>query len=184
MNAVDRYKAIMEFTEQSLDKKLLFYPNNLMTEDEVFFICAKVMEEMLELIVTLPKFHVSEEDKNNLNKIKDLKLYSKYILINILMSEINCRYPGDEHLLNINASNEEKIAAQVDALCDMVIYVENGACKKGWNMNDVFQEVHKANMRKRWPEDNTFHRDHSGKVIKPPEWIGPDILKVVRSWSK
>jgi predicted HAD superfamily Cof-like phosphohydrolase len=66
----------------------------------------------------------------------------------------------------------------------MLIYIENASCKKGWNMNDIFNEVHNANMRKRWPEDNAFHRDNLGKVIKPPGWIAPDILKVVKSWSK
>lgn len=185
--SVDRYKSVKAFTEQSLGRKLSYSSNSPMTEDEVFFICAKVLEEMMELIVTLPKFHIPSEKQQNDAKEerkREMKIHSKNTLINILLSEKLCRYPGDDHMLNENATNEERIAAQVDALCDMVIYVENGACKKGWNMNDVFTEVHKANMRKRWPEDNTFHRDEMGKVVKPPGWIGPDILKVVKSWSK
>ena len=42
------------------------------------------------------------------------------------------------------------------------------------DIKDCFNEVHKANMRKKW-EDGVFHlRPEDNKVIKPPGWVGPN----------
>lgn len=79
------------------------------------------------------------------------------------------------------------IAAQGDAMCDLDYYSRDVANEAGINLDLVFDEVHDANMRKKFP-DGTFHTEEvvgAGghpirKVIKPPGWVGPDVDSVVR----
>jgi predicted HAD superfamily Cof-like phosphohydrolase len=71
------------------------------------------------------------------------------------------------------------IAGQADAAVDTWIYILNAFAKKGVNLDPVFDEVHRANMDKRFP-DGTFHRREDGKIIKPPEFVEADVKKVIR----
>lgn len=79
------------------------------------------------------------------------------------------------------------ISAQVDSIVDLEYYSRDICCEHGLNLDLVFDEVHDANMRKKFP-DGTFHTEqivgagghHIRKVIKPPGWVGPDIDSVVR----
>jgi predicted HAD superfamily Cof-like phosphohydrolase len=46
------------------------------------------------------------------------------------------------------------------------------------NFKECFDEVHGANMSKRF-EDGKFHKNEIGKVIKPPGWKEPNLESVV-----
>jgi len=67
----------------------------------------------------------------------------------------------------------DMITQQADALVDINYYNYNCATKHNMDIDAVFKIVHQANMNKRFP-DGTFHRDPSGKVIKPIDWREPD----------
>ena len=48
------------------------------------------------------------------------------------------------------------------------------------SVDEVFKEVHKANMAKRDPKTGVFKRRESdGKIIKPEGWVAPNIVRVV-----
>lgn len=74
------------------------------------------------------------------------------------------------------------LSAQMDAIVDLEYYSRDISNQHGFNLDLVFDEVHDANMRKKFP-DGTFHTEEVApgirKVIKPPGWVGPDVDKVV-----
>lgn len=75
----------------------------------------------------------------------------------------------------------EKIAAQGDALVDIEYYMHNHALKHGIDTDEIFSEVHQANMRKIDPGTGRVIRDpRTGKVLKPPGWREPDITALIR----
>lgn len=69
-------------------------------------------------------------------------------------------------------NNEEKIIAQYDALIDALYYIADGAVKRAFNLDPVFDVVHLANMRK--VVDGKVVKDERGKVLKPEGWYGPE----------
>jgi predicted HAD superfamily Cof-like phosphohydrolase len=78
------------------------------------------------------------------------------------------------------------ISSQIDSIVDLDYYSRDIANEHGFNVDWVFDEVHDANMRKKFP-DGTFHTEtivgsngNMRKVIKPPGWVGPDVDSVVR----
>lgn len=88
-------------------------------------------------------------------------------------------------------TNVELIAAQMDAMVDLEYYSRDIAAEHGMNLDLVFDEVHDANMRKKFP-DGLFRtiavigaNNHSiRKVIKPPGWVGPNIENLVVDMQK
>lgn len=83
-------------------------------------------------------------------------------------------------------TEEILIAAQADAMVDLEYYSRDIAGEHGINLDFVFDEVHDANMRKKFP-DGEFHTEEVAegirKVIKPPGWVGPNVEKVVREMN-
>lgn len=75
------------------------------------------------------------------------------------------------------------IAAQADSLVDLMYYSYDIAAQHGVDLDRVFDEVHAANMRKKFP-DGTFHLEEISpgifKVIKPEGWVGPDVESLFR----
>ena len=132
-----------------------------MTRDEVFFIVRMNCEELQELLLT-----VLTPEENVKEILKDI--------VDRSIAPINYDYQKSE---------TELIAEQVDAFCDIDYYNENAAAKVGQNVDAIFDLVHQANMMKRF-EDGTFHRNESGKVIKPTTWKEPDVIKEVERWQK
>lgn len=62
-----------------------------------------------------------------------------------------------------------------DSLCDIDYVVEGTRLEFGIDGDKVLEEVHAANMRK---VGGPVRAD--GKRLKPPNWRGPDIAKVLR----
>lgn len=65
------------------------------------------------------------------------------------------------------------IAEQADALVDLLYLLVGTLVEMGLAPGKVFELVHDANMRKRWP-DGIRRMDSSGKALKPPGWISPE----------
>lgn len=68
----------------------------------------------------------------------------------------------------------EDIVAQADALADLLYFIYGTFVNIGVDPERVFTAVHEANMRKLWPDGKPRWREGDGKVIKPPDWIGPE----------
>jgi predicted HAD superfamily Cof-like phosphohydrolase len=151
------YEKVKHFTNESGYKDPEFVEP--MTKEQILFLIRMLLEESQELLTTV---------------ITD-GLEVKAALMN-LTSTLN-HHRKIKHPTNKLAT----IADQVDALVDMEVYINNVAARRGYNMDSVFEEVHKANMAKR-SSDGTFIRDPHGKILKPTGWTPPDIEAVVQKW--
>lgn len=70
-------------------------------------------------------------------------------------------------------STAKSLVKQVDAAVD-VIYVAIGCLvEMGVELDGAFRCVHAANLEKRWP-DGGVRTDGDGKLLKPPNWVGPE----------
>ncbi len=70
------------------------------------------------------------------------------------------------------------IVAVADALGDL-LYVVFGACvAHGINIEPVFNEIHRSNMSKAWP-DGSVQKRQDGKVIKPPSYSPADLKPII-----
>lgn len=69
------------------------------------------------------------------------------------------------------------ITEQADALLDAIYYICDCAVKHGINLDEVFDEVHAANMAK--VVDGKLQKDERGKVLKPEDWQPPSVNKVI-----
>jgi predicted HAD superfamily Cof-like phosphohydrolase len=150
---------VKEFTEESRNIPCPSFPSPL-NKEEVNFIIRMIKSELWELAVTV-------SDNND----EALVLISS---ISDIDTNPNYKKPTSETSL---------IAEQVDAFVDIYYYSLNALSKKGINMEPVFQEVHKANMNKRFG-DGKFHRRDDGKIIKPEEWKEPDIDRVIEKMKR
>lgn len=85
------------------------------------------------------------------------------------------------------AADQNDLTEMVDALADIVYFAYGTAINLGIDLEPVFEEVHRSNMTKVWP-DGSVRRREDGKVIKPPTYTKPDIaseiLKQIPTWNK
>ncbi len=65
--------------------------------------------------------------------------------------------------------------AMIDALCDLVYVTLGAAVEMGIELDEFFEEVHRANMTK---VGGPIRED--GKQLKPRDWRAPDIQAVYR----
>jgi predicted HAD superfamily Cof-like phosphohydrolase len=73
------------------------------------------------------------------------------------------------------------IAEQMDALVDIQYYLYDAASKHGFNLDPVFDEVHRANLSKRDPDTGKFLvRESDGKIIKPKGYKEADIVSIAK----
>jgi predicted HAD superfamily Cof-like phosphohydrolase len=81
----------------------------------------------------------------------------------------------------------DRLADQIDATADLNIYSADMCAGHGFPMDEVFAEVHKANMSKTFP-DGTFHLKEIEpgifKVAKPPNFKAPNVRKIVEATLK
>lgn len=154
-----RSKNVKEFTEQSLGVALPTHPQP-MTRDQVLFLVKMNCEELQELLVTVT------------SKGEDVKK----LLMGIVEKSNTPNYTNE------GKSELQIMAEQVDAFVDIDYYNCNAAAKVGFNVDDVHEVVHKANMDKRF-EDGKFHKNTEGKIIKPPNWKEPNVEDVVVQWQ-
>lgn len=159
MQITNSYK-VKQFTEESRNIKCPVRPEK-MDKKEVEFIIKMVLSEMTELAQT-----VSSSPEEAIDLVK-----------NCIGTDINMNYVKPANDIDI-------IVEQYDAFVDANYYMLNTAAKKGVNLDDIFNEVHKANMSKKHA-DGKFHTREDGKVIKPNNWQEANIRDVIlrhKSW--
>jgi len=103
--------------------------------------------------------------------------------------------PGDDVLqFRINLINEEaeefeqaakarNLVEMADALADLLYVTLGAAVSLGIDMAPVFEEVHRSNMTKVWP-DGQVRRRADGKVIKPPTYSPANIARELQRQAK
>ena len=141
---------VKQFTEESSGIECPLKPQ-FMSEKEVTFIIKMVLSEMTELAQTVSN---TPDDA--------LKLIASCV-----GTDFNKNYEKPNN-------NLELIAEQADAAVDAMYYLYNAFCKKGVNLDKMFDVVHQANMAKKFT-DGTFHKRADGKIVKPDNWREPDI---------
>lgn len=77
----------------------------------------------------------------------------------------------DELIPAIDADDMVEIA---DALADTLYVVFGTAVSYGIDIEPIFDEVHRSNMTKVWP-DGTVHYNEHGKVVKPDTYSPANI---------
>lgn len=73
------------------------------------------------------------------------------------------------------------IVQAADAIGDILVVTYGAANRLGVNGPAVFNEVHRSNMTKVWPDGTVHKRESDGKVIKPNTYTPPDIEEVLKS---
>jgi predicted HAD superfamily Cof-like phosphohydrolase len=89
------------------------------------------------------------------------------------------------HLRALSARTEMSTQDQLEILTELVKeladlrYVIDGtAVSLGLPLDEVFEEVHRANMTKVWP-DGSVRRRKDGKILKPPTFKAADISSLM-----
>jgi predicted HAD superfamily Cof-like phosphohydrolase len=76
------------------------------------------------------------------------------------------------------AVKDRDIVEMADALADIAYVVCGFALEAGIDLNAVFNEVHASNMTKMGGDGEPVKRE-DGKILKGPNYIKPDVRKVL-----
>jgi len=156
MSYLSEYDQVKQFTEESSNIKCPEIPQ-LMNKNDVTFLIRMMLSEIVELAET-----VTDTTDEALDLVKSC-----------FGVDLHSTFPTFEN-------EQDKIAAQGDALVDMHYYALNVASKHGINLSKIFDAVHEANMNKRDPITGKFiRRLEDNKILKPPGRKSPDIVKIL-----
>ena len=70
---------------------------------------------------------------------------------------------------------------QLDALIDILVVTMGAIRAEGFNGEAAWQEVMKTNFAKIDPETGKVRKREDGKVLKPSNWIPPNLTPFVNS---
>lgn len=143
------YKLVSQFTIESGAQ--VTYEPETMSKDEVYFLIKMMLDEIMELGATI--------DDHNDVKLNMIKMITE-----------------SKDIPKIETEDKfDIIAEQADAAVDCYYYMLNAFSKKSVDLSAVFKIVHKANMDKRDPVTGKFIKRADGKIIKPTNWVAPNI---------
>lgn len=77
-----------------------------------------------------------------------------------------------------DAISANNLVAIADAICDLHYVISGTAVSYGIPETACFQEVHRSNMSKIWP-DGTIHHREDGKVLKPPSYSRANLIDLI-----
>lgn len=96
-------------------------------------------------------------------------------------AEFRIKFMQEELYEFIKANNESNLEDMADALIDLVYVAMGTAYMMGLPWQDLWDEVQSANMRKvRAQSASESKRGTKLDVVKPKDWVGPDIGKIIR----
>lgn len=82
-----------------------------------------------------------------------------------------------EELMELSvAVLDQDLAAQADALIDLVYVAMGTASMMGLPWEELWDDVHRANMAK---VRGTTHRGNKVDVMKPEGWVGPKTMDIL-----
>lgn len=81
------------------------------------------------------------------------------------------------------STRDVDIAEIADALGDLLYVVYGAAVTYGIDLEPVFNEIHRSNMSKLWP-DGTVKKNEAGKVLKPPTYSPARLAEIIEEQKK
>lgn len=85
-----------------------------------------------------------------------------------------------EELQELNeAMLDRNIVDVADALGDLLYVVYGTAVVYGLDMEPIFEEIHRSNMTKVWPDGDVRYAPN-GKVLKPDTYESPDLSTIIK----
>lgn len=76
----------------------------------------------------------------------------------------------------------ENLTDVADGLVDAVYVVIGAAVALDLPWEELWNEVQRSNMAK-VQADGTIHRREDGKILKPADWIPPDLFSIILEWG-
>lgn len=80
------------------------------------------------------------------------------------------------------AFDQHCIVSIADALGDLLYVVYGAGISCGVDLEPVFNEIHRSNMSKTWP-DGSVHRNDLGKVVKPDSYSPANLAPILADQS-
>lgn len=77
------------------------------------------------------------------------------------------------------ASRDKNIIEVADAIADLLYVVYGAALTYGLPADKLFEEVHRSNMSKVWPDGKVHRREEDGKILKPATYSEANIKNVL-----
>jgi predicted HAD superfamily Cof-like phosphohydrolase len=92
--------------------------------------------------------------------------------------ELRKKLIEEEYQELLDAWEVKDIVEIADALTDLLYVIYGAQVAFGINGDECFEEVDNSNMTKITPEGEVLRNEH-GKVIKPPSYRPPNLLRVL-----
>lgn len=112
-----------------------------------------------------------------------LNLIAEEFFETVEATGINCFKVKDTlmDLIRYAKSFDVDLPEFADGCCDLHYVISGSALEFGYDEDELFDEVHAANMRK---VGGPIRSD--GKRLKPAGWVGPDIegILISQGWKK
>jgi predicted HAD superfamily Cof-like phosphohydrolase len=93
--------------------------------------------------------------------------------------------PNDKQILMYESLIEEEHAEwldayggkvdDLDAVIDQIVVLIGYGLSHGWDMEGAWAEVMRSNMAKIDPDTGMVRRRADGKILKPGNWVAPDL---------
>lgn len=95
-----------------------------------------------------------------------------------------CQNLIDEELRELRkADADEDMVEIADAIADLIYVLIFKALCYGIPISKVWDEVSRTNLAK-FPGGVVLKRPEDGKVLKPPDWVPPDIKRIIEEAKK
>jgi len=104
-------------------------------------------------------------------------------LMNLERAKKRCSWMNEEIHEFIDATKDEDIYEQVDAMVDLIYFALGTLVEIGAPPEEIFKIVQSANMNKLWGDGKPRFRESDSKVIKPANWENPHN-KIVEAINK
>lgn len=69
-----------------------------------------------------------------------------------------------------NVTEDQLLVGQVDAMLDLLYFINGTFVRMGVDPRPLSEIVHQANMGKVFPDGSPHYDEHTGKVLKPENW--------------
>lgn len=98
-------------------------------------------------------------------------------------AHLNTTLIVEESLEYVEATQVNRSIGDIaDAVAD-ILYIAFGlAVYHGLPIYELFEEVHRSNMTKTFP-DGTFHRNEKGKIVKPDSFTPPELTAILSKYG-
>ena len=141
------------------------------TEDVKQFSCHSSVPEKATELTTERKYFLQRMILSELTELAETVEMTSAEVINMYQEALN-------HYSGPTSSDGD-----VKELFRLSKFFEEISIQSKFPFNEIFYEVHEANMRKRNPSTGKFEvRATDGKILKPTGWVGPNNEKILMEY--